>query len=303
MSAIDAIRWPEDGLVPAVIQHPGSGAVLMTGFMNRDALARTLETGMVHFWSRSRQALWLKGETSGNRLSAQEVRVNCDRNSLLVLAIPAGPTCHDGYDTCYYRRLGADGSLVVIETQRFDPATVYGSHPEEDPTGEWLGAYAWLRDNDLSAQSSTSARLHGDGADLPGRVADELGELAGVLDGSHRHRGETDDALLEGSQSLYWLALVATKRDVGWPQVRPDRALATVEPGISRSSAAAMLRAEGAGWRDAAITAITPEQVHAAMAIVAQGVATVGLDPLDLIRADLADLRSRAYLAGYFSRG
>ena len=102
MAGLDAIDWKAgDGLVPAIVQDAGSGAVLMLAYMNYAALQRTRETGLVTFWSRSRQCLWTKGETSGNTLQLVAIEADCDRDALLVLANPAGPTCHTGTTTCW----------------------------------------------------------------------------------------------------------------------------------------------------------------------------------------------------------
>lgn len=106
----------ERGLVTAVVQHATTGAVLMVAMMNRDALAATLASGRVTFWSRSRRALWEKGETSGHTLALREIRIDCDGDALLVTAEPAGPTCHTGHGTCFFRRSQADG-LVEDEDQ------------------------------------------------------------------------------------------------------------------------------------------------------------------------------------------
>ena len=94
-----------DGLVPAVVQDADTKEVLMLGFMNRAALEKTLREGKVTFWTRSRQKLWTKGETSGNTLNFVSLRVNCNDDSLLVLAHPIGATCHTGHPTCYYREV------------------------------------------------------------------------------------------------------------------------------------------------------------------------------------------------------
>ena len=106
MSALDpavASRLKRDaaGLVTAVVQDAGSGAVLMVGWMDDEALHRTLTTGLATFYSRSRQALWVKGETSGNRLWVREVRLDCDGDTLLVRVDAIGPTCHTGTQTCF----------------------------------------------------------------------------------------------------------------------------------------------------------------------------------------------------------
>ena len=99
---IDALAWDkQDGLLPAIVQHATSGAVLMLAYMNRDALRATLESGRAVFYSRSRQQLWKKGETSGNSLSVTDIRRDCDSDTLLVTALPAGPVCHQGTDTCF----------------------------------------------------------------------------------------------------------------------------------------------------------------------------------------------------------
>ena len=115
-----------DGLLPAIVQESGSGKVLMLGFMNAEAFRKTLETGYVTFFSRSRNTLWVKGESSGHRLKVGEVRVDCDADAVLVTAEQSGPgTCHEGYHSCFYRRV-EDGELVVAEPRVFDPEKVYG---------------------------------------------------------------------------------------------------------------------------------------------------------------------------------
>jgi phosphoribosyl-ATP pyrophosphohydrolase/phosphoribosyl-AMP cyclohydrolase len=96
------IDWDKmDGLLPAIVQDAETGAVLMLGYMNRAALAATENTGWVTFWSRSKQRLWTKGETSGHHLAASAIALDCDRDTLLILAKPRGPACHTGTDTCW----------------------------------------------------------------------------------------------------------------------------------------------------------------------------------------------------------
>jgi phosphoribosyl-AMP cyclohydrolase len=121
------LAWDNDGLVPVVAQDAATGAVLILAFMNREALAATLATGQVHFWSRSRQKLWRKGEQSGHILELEALYVNCENNSLLLKVRPHGPACHTGYPTCFYRRVAPDGSLITEGEPEFDPATVYGA--------------------------------------------------------------------------------------------------------------------------------------------------------------------------------
>jgi len=123
-----------DGLIPAVIQDRHSGKVLMLGYMNEDALVRTLESGYVTFYSRSRKKLWTKGETSGHRLTVHEVRVDCDQDALLIQADLSGPgCCHMGYRSCFFRKLTADGEQIILKRE-FDPAKVYGEGKKESQT-------------------------------------------------------------------------------------------------------------------------------------------------------------------------
>jgi phosphoribosyl-AMP cyclohydrolase / phosphoribosyl-ATP pyrophosphohydrolase len=98
-----AIRFDDQGLVPCVVQDWETGEVLTLAYMNAEALRLTIETREVHFWSRSRGELWRKGETSGNTLALKDLRVDCDEDALVALAIPAGPACHTGERTCFYR--------------------------------------------------------------------------------------------------------------------------------------------------------------------------------------------------------
>ncbi|WP_241590867.1 bifunctional phosphoribosyl-AMP cyclohydrolase/phosphoribosyl-ATP diphosphatase HisIE [Rosenbergiella epipactidis] len=100
--AIAALDWQKtNNLIPAVIQHAVSGEVLMLGYMNQEALAATQQSGNVTFWSRSKQRLWTKGESSGHFLTVKQITADCDRDSLLVLALPHGPTCHTGTSSCF----------------------------------------------------------------------------------------------------------------------------------------------------------------------------------------------------------
>jgi len=114
------------GLVPAVIQDQANGRVLMVGFMNEEAFQKTVETGFATFYSRSRNKLWTKGETSGHRLVVKEISTDCDQDSLLLRVQPLGPgVCHEGYQSCFYRTL-RDGEWVISEKPTYDPARTYG---------------------------------------------------------------------------------------------------------------------------------------------------------------------------------
>ncbi len=106
-------KYDRDGLITAVVTDDASGEVLMVAHMNAQALALTVETGLAHFWSRSRQALWKKGETSGHMLQVRDIRIDCDQDAVWVKAVPAGPTCHTGARSCFFRRIGPDGLSSV----------------------------------------------------------------------------------------------------------------------------------------------------------------------------------------------
>jgi phosphoribosyl-AMP cyclohydrolase len=117
----------QSGLVTAVIQDYRSHRVLMVGFMNEEAFRTTVVTGYVTFFSRSRNKIWVKGETSGHRLLVKDIATDCDRDALLIQADALGPgVCHEVYQSCFFRRLN-NGNWVEAEARSFDPAAVYGS--------------------------------------------------------------------------------------------------------------------------------------------------------------------------------
>ncbi len=115
-----------DGILPAVIQDYRTGRVLMLGFMNEEAWRKTLETGHAVFFSRSRNKLWLKGESSGHKLVVKEITTDCDQDSLVLKVEALGPgVCHEGYESCFVRKY-ENGAWVITEEKTFDPAKVYG---------------------------------------------------------------------------------------------------------------------------------------------------------------------------------
>lgn len=115
-----------DGLITAVIQDYASGRVLMVGSMNEEAFRRTVESGFATFFSRSRQQLWLKGESSGHKLAVKEIATDCDGDAVLVKVEALGPgVCHEGYESCFFRRL-ENGAWKTVDERTYDPATVYG---------------------------------------------------------------------------------------------------------------------------------------------------------------------------------
>jgi len=123
---LDAVRWNADGLVPAIAQESIGGAVLTLAWMNREALERTRSTGLVHYWSRSRQALWQKGERSGNVQRVREIRLDCDNDAVLVLVEQdGGVACHTGRHRCFHQRLDGE-AWQVVEPVLVDPKLMYG---------------------------------------------------------------------------------------------------------------------------------------------------------------------------------
>jgi phosphoribosyl-AMP cyclohydrolase len=115
-----------DGLITAVIQDNTTGRVLMVGFRNEEAFRKTVETGFATFFSRSRNKLWLKGESSGHRLAVKDIATDCDSDALLVKVDAVGPgVCHNGYQSCFYRSL-QNGRWTETEKPTFDPSAVYG---------------------------------------------------------------------------------------------------------------------------------------------------------------------------------
>jgi phosphoribosyl-AMP cyclohydrolase len=128
----------ENGLIPAIVQDHVNGDVLMLGFMNREALAKTQETGFVTFFSRSRKKLWMKGESSGQKLLLRELRVDCDGDALLVRAeLSGGAVCHEGYRSCFFREISSDGEVQIIAERIISPDDLYGKSSSKTPsTGE-----------------------------------------------------------------------------------------------------------------------------------------------------------------------
>ncbi|PKG86039.1 bifunctional phosphoribosyl-AMP cyclohydrolase/phosphoribosyl-ATP diphosphatase [Colwellia sp. 75C3] len=132
---IDALAWDKmDNLIPAIIQHAATGAVLMQGYMNQASLTATLTTGKATFFSRSKQALWVKGETSGNFLEVQQVLTDCDNDSLLIACTPIGPSCHLGTESCFpEQKLTQQNFLsqleqVIEQKKGEDPKESYTAH-------------------------------------------------------------------------------------------------------------------------------------------------------------------------------
>jgi phosphoribosyl-AMP cyclohydrolase len=124
---VSAVKWNAEGLVPAIVQDAENGAVLMMAWMDEPALRDTIATGQTHFFSRSRRTHWHKGATSGHTQHVESVWLDCDGDVLLIKARQKGGACHEGYRSCFFRRVGTEGSLEVASVPVFDAGQVYGS--------------------------------------------------------------------------------------------------------------------------------------------------------------------------------
>ena len=122
---IKALTYDDSGLIPAVIVDQESRAVVMVAYMNEQSLLETVRTGKTHFWSRSRQKYWMKGESSGHTQDVKAVYTDCDTDTVVIEVAQHGVACHEGYFSCFYRRLDEAGRWCVVSEKAFDPADVY----------------------------------------------------------------------------------------------------------------------------------------------------------------------------------
>jgi phosphoribosyl-AMP cyclohydrolase len=124
MKCVDEIKFDTRGLIPAIIQDCHNGEILMLAYMNKESLEKTLSSGKTHFWSRSRQELWMKGEHSGHTQEVREVLIDCDMDALVFKVEQKVAACHTGYRSCFYRKFQGEGFTVVGE-KVFEPDAVY----------------------------------------------------------------------------------------------------------------------------------------------------------------------------------
>ena len=180
---LEQLKWPTDGLLPLIVQHAVSGKVLMQGFANSDALTATLQTGRVTFFSRSKNRLWTKGESSGHFLKLQSLTADCDRDSLLALALPDGPTCHVGTETCWHDAKSNAPALSFLT----DLESVIASRQHADPKSSYT-ASLFARGVKRIAQKvgeegveSALAAMAGDREELKNEAADLIFHLLVLL--------------------------------------------------------------------------------------------------------------------------
>jgi len=126
MSFYEKLKFDDNGLIPAIVQEQNSGRVLMMAWMNRASLEKTIETRKTHFWSRSRQKFWMKGEESGNTQTVKDVAFDCDGDTLLIQVEQNGPACHEGYKSCFFRSTEGKGETFrITEQQLLKPEQMY----------------------------------------------------------------------------------------------------------------------------------------------------------------------------------
>jgi len=196
---IDELAWKKmDGLLPAIVQDAFDGRVLMQAYMNREALQISLESGRVTFWSRSRQALWTKGETSGNTLELIAVHADCDADCILVLAKPHGPSCHRGTDTCFDDALFDGGQRVAPELSFL------------------AGLERLICEREVQRpEGSYTTQLFEAGVK---RIAQKVGE-EGVETALAATAGDTEELANESADLLYHLLVLLRARDLSLADV------------------------------------------------------------------------------------
>jgi phosphoribosyl-AMP cyclohydrolase len=312
------LQFDQQGLLPVVTVDDKTGVVLMLAFMSRESLQLTLQTGEVYYFSRSRNALWHKGEQSGNVQKVKAIFVNCEQNSLLIRVIQHGDAaCHEGYRSCYYRRLQPDGTLKVTAERIFDPAAVYHKEEAEFTEAKGIpramnsanaedlqnlemelrqlyGVYLYLRDNDLSEQSNTSRLLQEHTPDyLISRLADELQELADVQSGEHFHSGRQADTTLEGSQVGYWLFLLAATKNIPFNDFQPHIAVLDGYNGNFEESKVIEMRQDCLNLLASDEPASLKQGLHLGFVLIGWACASAAISPLAPAEFDLEQMRRK----------
>lgn len=211
---LDDVRFDENGLVPAVVQEAESGQVLMVAYMNRESLARTLETGYTWFYSRSRGRLWQKGERSGHVQRVREILADCDQDALLIRVDQEGPgACHEGYKSCFHypvaAKEGAGGGDEVSEPRTFDPERVYGSAGGGE--GILTHLYQVIASRKESpVEGSYTSYLFRSGVDkILKKIGEESAEV--IIAGKG---GDRDGLVMESADLLYHLLVLLVEEGV-----------------------------------------------------------------------------------------
>lgn len=214
---VGQLKFDAQGLIPAVVQDWRDGTVLMVAFMNHEALQKTVETKSVHFWSRSRQTLWEKGETSGHRLQIKDLFVDCDGDALLVKVEPVGPTCHTGERACFFSRLDS---------------------PETKTSESWGGILERLsqmiqeRKRQPTSESYTSKLLEGGVDRILKKVVEEAGEVAIAGKG-----GKKDEIIYETADLLFHTLVALGYHDITLQDVYQELATRFGKSGLRKGTA------------------------------------------------------------------
>lgn len=214
------LKLNEQGLLPAVIQDWLDGTVLMLGYMNQEALSRTLSTKSVHFWSRSRQRLWEKGETSGHKLLVKDLFIDCDRDTVLVKAQPSGPTCHTGERSCFFSRL---------DDSRVDSA-VQSSESQGGILESVLRIIA-ARKATPQPDSYTSKLFEGGHDKILKKVAEEAGEVLIAAKG-----GKKEEIVYEVADLLFHTLMVLGYHDLSLQEVYQELGRRHGKSGLRQST-------------------------------------------------------------------
>ena len=186
------LKFNDQGLIPALAQDRFDGQIRMVAWMNQEAIEHTLATGNATFFSRSRGSLWVKGETSGNLLRVHSMTADCDADTLLLMVEPAGPSCHTGRASCFFRRVGPDGSVT---DEPFEQTPFFGE----------LERTIRARQASTSEKSYTRSLLDGGAPKIGGKIQEEAGELAAAL------ADEGDDRVLSEAADLLFHVLVGLR--------------------------------------------------------------------------------------------
>lgn len=199
---INTLKFDANGLIPAVVQNVETNEVLMLAYMNGDTIKQTLETGRATFWSRSRQEVWVKGNTSGNYMYVKEIRVDCDCDSLVLLVNPAGPACHTGNRTCFYRKI-ENGALI----DDLEPKAKTDAFAREQ---------AVIIDRKKNPEDGSYTNyLFGKGEDkILKKVGEEAAEV--VIAGKNRDK---DEICYETADLIYHLTVMLVDNGMTWEDI------------------------------------------------------------------------------------
>lgn len=235
MKYLDNLNFNDDGLIPAIVQEIETDEVLMMAYMNQEAVTKTVKTGYTWFWSRSRQELWKKGESSGHLQQVEEIKLDCDGDTLLVKVRQTGGACHTGYYSCFYRQLNSSEEFEVTDRKVFDPDEVYGekvSKDSEEKTGNQLvpkgslpqilqEVYQVVLDRKKNpVDDSYTCYLFNEGLD---KILKKVGEEATEVVIASKN-GDKEEIVAEIADLLYHLLVLLNYHEISLNQVYDELA-------------------------------------------------------------------------------